>query len=88
MAASRFVLVLAALIALGVIGWGISGVLIGSIRVKSYGFADDGSRRFSREVLRREEPVWFWTICCTYVAVGVAALVAVAMILHVGRPLP
>lgn len=35
MAASKFVLVLGAFIAFGMIGWGVSGVLTGSIRVKS-----------------------------------------------------
>lgn len=91
MTESGFVLVLGALIAAGMLLWGLSGVFSGRIRVKSYGLAEDGNRRFSREILRSEEPLWFWMACCTYMAVGVAALVAIAMIVHAdaaGAPTP
>lgn len=80
MTESKFVLVLGAVIAAGIFGWGLSGVFTGRIRVKSYGLADDGSRRFSRIVSRTEQPAWFWTICCLYMALGIVLLIGIAMI--------
>lgn len=83
MTESNFVMVLGAVIAAGIFLWGLSGVFTGRIRVKSYGSADDGSRRFSRIVSRIEQPRWFWTICCLYMALGIALLIGIAMVLSV-----
>ena len=80
MAESKFVLMLGVVSAIGMFGWGLSGVLTGRILDKSYGRAEDGSRRFARYVVRSEEPVWFWVVCGTYMAVGAALLVAVVLI--------
>ena len=79
MAEVELVLMLGVVSAIGMFGWGLSGVLTGRILDKSYGRAADGSRRFSRYVQRSEEPIWFWVLCGTYMTVGVVLLVAVAL---------
>jgi hypothetical protein len=79
MTGSKFVLMLGVASAIGMFGWGLSGVLTGRILDKSYGRAADGSRRFSRYIKRSEEPVWFWVLCGTYMTLGIALLVAVAL---------
>lgn len=76
---SKFVLMLGVVSAVGMFGWGVSGVLTGRILDKSYGRAADGSRRFSRYVKRSEEPVWFWVLCGTYMILGIALLATVAL---------
>lgn len=88
MTGSNFVLALGALIAAGIFVWGLAGVFAGRIRVKSYGLAEDGSRRFSRVVSRSAQPAWFWTICCLYMALGIVLLIGIAMILPIGQNLP
>ncbi len=70
---TTFVLVLGIIAGIGMLAWAASGLLAGKILTKSYG-SESGERRYSRYVFRNEEPVWFWTLCAIYGAVGVAVL--------------
>ena len=77
MAVSNLVLVFGVVAGIAMFGWGLSGVLTGRILGKTYGRADDGEREFARDVLRSGEPLWFWLLCGTYMAVGAALLAIV-----------
>jgi hypothetical protein len=66
--------------ALGMIGWGLSGVFTGRVMTKSYGTVD-GERTYYRFVRRDEEPVWFWTLCSIYTGVGIGMLVVLFMVM-------
>ena len=78
---SKFILELGALLAIGMMVWGISGMFLGKVLTKSYGSVD-GERRYYRFVRRDEEPVWFWILCGTYTGVGVAMLTLIVILLR------
>ena len=80
MSETRLVLFLGLISGFGMLGWALSGVITGRILTKTYD-NEDGERRYSRYVLRSEEPVWFWVNCATYGIVGIAVLVVVAGLL-------
>ena len=76
---TTFILVLGVIAALGMIAWGVVGMLRGAVITKAYGTVD-GVRRYYRMVRREEEPVWFWTLCTVYSGVGVAMLAVIGFI--------
>ncbi|HXZ97561.1 MAG TPA: hypothetical protein VEG37_11035 [Burkholderiales bacterium] len=80
MTSSKIVLVLGILLAIGMVAWGVSGIVLGKVITKSYETIN-GERRHFRLVRRDEEPVWFWIVCSVYVAVGIAILVMVYLLL-------
>ncbi len=55
------------------LAWGLSGVVSGKVLTKSYGVVD-GKRTYYRFVSRSKEPVWFWTLCSLYMAIGIATI--------------
>jgi hypothetical protein len=77
---TKIVLVLGIFSGLGMLAWAMSGLITGKILTKSYG-SEGGERRYSRYVFRDEEPVWFWVLCATYGAVGMAVLAVVILLL-------
>ena len=74
---TSFLLTLGMIGALGMIAWGVIGMLRGAVITKAYGTVD-GQRRYYRLVRREEEPRWFWILCTTYSGIGVAMLVLIA----------
>ncbi len=72
---------LGVILAIGMVAWGLSGVVTGKVLTKSYGTVD-GERRYYRYVHRDEEPVWFWTLCCIYSGVGIAMLGLIYLLLN------
>jgi len=74
-------LVLGLILALGMIGWGLSGVFSGRVLTKSYGIVD-GKRRYYRLVSRQQEPLWFWTLCGVYAGIGMCMLLALYVVAH------
>ena len=78
------ILVTGFLLALGMVGWGLSGVFSGKVLTKSYGTVD-GERRYYRFVSRRDEPVWFWTLCGVYTGVGIGMLLILYLAAHYVR---
>jgi len=79
---TSFLLILGVILALGMIAWGVIGMLRGAVITKAYGTVD-GERRYYRLVRREEEPVWFWTLCTTYSGVGVVMLVVIYMLFKI-----
>ena len=76
----KFVLMLGVVSAIGMFAWGLSGIMTGKSLDKSYGRAADGTRQFSRYVVRDEEPIWFWVLCSTYMLLGIALLATVVLV--------
>lgn len=76
MISSKFVLGLGVLLAIGMVAWGMSGIILGKVITKSYGIID-GERRYYRFIRRDEEPIWFWIVCSVYVSVGIAMMVLI-----------
>ncbi len=73
MTSSNMIVGLGVVLALGMIGWGLSGAFTGRVLTKSYGTVE-GERRYYRFVRRDEEPVWFWTLCGVYTSIGIGML--------------
>ena len=73
MISSNAIAGLGVVLALGMIGWGLSGVFTGKVLTKSYGTVD-GERRYYRFVRRDDEPVWFWALCGVYMTIGAGML--------------
>ena len=69
MISSELIVWIGAVLAIGMIGWGVAGVIRGKVLVKSYGSVG-GERRYARLVERDSEPAWFWTACIGYIGVG------------------
>ncbi|HUL42425.1 MAG TPA: hypothetical protein VLV32_11065 [Burkholderiales bacterium] len=81
MISSTFLLGLGILVAVGMVAWGMSGIILGKVITKSYGTVD-GERRYYRFVRRDEEPIWFWILCSTYLGVGIAMMVLIYVFLE------
>lgn len=82
MISSKVILWFGFFAALGMIGWGLSGVFTGRIVTKAYGTVD-GKRIYYRFVRRDEEPAWFWVLCSIYMTVGIAMMVTICFLLRV-----
>jgi hypothetical protein len=74
-------LVIGVILALGMVGWGLSGVFTGKVLTKAYGTVD-GERRYYRFVSRQDEPVWFWTLCGVYTGIGICMLLVLYLVAH------
>jgi len=81
MMASKVILVIGIILAIGMVAWGVSGIVLGKVITKSYETIN-GERRYFRLVRRDEEPVWFWILCSIYISVGLAVLVIIYLILQ------
>ena len=79
MISSNVILLIGIIAAIGMFGWGLSGVCTGRIFTKAYGTVD-GKRIYSRFVRRDEEPAWFWTLCSVYMAVGIVMMVVLYLL--------
>ena len=72
------VLTIGFFLGVGMIVWGVWGMVRGAVIVKSYGMVD-GERRYYRTVRRDEEPVWFWVSCLVVTSVGLAVSITVLL---------
>ena len=67
------------LAAIGMLAWGLSGVVTGRVVVKSYGTID-GRRVYYRVVRRAQEPLWFWTVSSVYMALGIVLMAVLSLL--------
>jgi len=81
MISSKIILGFGIIAAIGMLAWGLSGVFIGRIVIKSYNTIN-GNRMYYRFVRRDEEPILFWIVCSVYMAVGIALMVIIYFLLH------
>ena len=81
MISSNAIVIVGFVLAAGMVVWGLAGVFTGKVLTKSYGTVD-GEGRYYRFVSRQEEPVWFWTLCGVYTAIGIGMLLVLYFVMH------